>query len=102
MVPKLRIVNKTGKSEDTHIFRIDTDEDITDLMRPFKIDIEMRAGELVVCNLSIHMVEVDVKSDVPSLTVFNPVTREYEKVHKVEFESGDYLDWHGLMKIGQG
>ncbi len=96
----ITIVNDTGIGHDTKVIRNDTGEDITAALGLNRVEIQMSVEGIVEAILYCNMQNVRVSSEAFSLMATNPVTGKMEKVHKIEFESGDYLDWHGLLKVG--
>ena len=96
----ITIVNDTGVGHDTKVFRNDTGEDITAALGINRVELEMGVEGIVEAVLYCNMLSVRVSAEAFSLMATNPVTGKVEKIHKIEFESGDYMDWHGLLKVG--
>ena len=95
----IKIVNDTGVGTDTKIIRTDTGEDITDLLHILRIELYMTVGEPVEAHLVVTMPKIESKIGEHQLMGFNPVVGDYEKISQIRFESGNYLDFEGLLKI---
>ncbi len=95
----IKIVNTTGIGINTKVFRIDTGEDITDVLRIKNIELVMSVDGIVEAVLTVAMPEFESKIGEAQLLGFNPVTKEYEKISQIRFESGNYLDFDGLLKL---
>ncbi len=97
----IRILNETGIGDKVQIIRTDTGEDLTGILDVVKIEIIMELGSITTAKLTCQFQEINIDSDVTHISVHNPVTKQYEKVTMIKFESGDYIDFDGLMRIGK-
>ncbi len=95
----IKIVNDTGVGTDTRIIRTDTGEDITAVLHVLRIELYMTVGEAVEAHLVVTMPKIESKIGEVQLMGFNPVVGDYEKISQIRFESGNYLDFDGLLKI---
>ena len=95
----IKIVNDTGVGSDTRIVRTDTGEDITGVLHLTRIELYMTVGEPVEAHLVVTMPKIESKIGEFQLMGFNPVTNDFEKISQIRFESGNYLDFEGLLKL---
>ena len=95
----IKIINTDGLGRNTRIIRLDTGEDITDVLRINKIELTMDVDGSVQACLTIAMPLVESKIGEAQLMGFNPVTNDFEKISQIRFESGNYLDFDGLIKL---
>ncbi len=95
----IKIVNVDGIGGNTRIIRLDTEEDITYVLNVNRIELFMAVGKPVEAHLIITMPHVESKIGESQLMGYNPVTESYEKISQIRFESGNYLDFDGLLKI---
>ncbi len=95
----IKIVNNDGIGSNTRIIRLDTGEDITDVLRINQIRLCMNVDGVVEARLTVAMPLVESKIGEFQLMGFNPVTNDFEKISQIRFESGNYLDFDGLLKL---